>query len=357
MKLVTVIGARPQFIKAASLSRFLRPSLKEVIVHTGQHYDENMSAVFFRQLQLSQPDYHLGVGSGTHGQQTARMLSGIENVLLIEKPDIVLVYGDTNSTLAGSLAAAKLQIPVAHVEAGLRKFDLNIPEEINRVVTDHLSTLLFCPTQTAVKNLEQEGKLDHVYMVGDIMYDSVIHFKQTAFQQSKILQILDLSPQDYYVATIHRAENTDTPERLKAILLSLLQLDQIVVFPMHPRTKKMIEQYNLGSLLSSAKFRIIEPLDYFDTLYLISQCKVVFTDSGGIQREAYMLRVPCITMLDRTEWVETVQTGWNHLMGSDTSRIADLVSNLKVPSESPPLFGDGHSAEKIYKVLTSFPKK
>lgn len=353
MKILTVIGARPQFIKASMLSKAIKSNSKieEVIVHTGQHYDDNMSAVFFKQLNLPKPDYYLGVGSGSHGKQTAKMLVELENVMTSVNPDIVLVYGDTNSTLAGSLAASKLHIPVAHVESGLRSFNKKMPEEINRLVTDHLSDWLFCPSQAATENLRSEGIAKGVYLTGDIMYDSVLYFKDHALQQSTILKDLSLSQKGYYLATIHRAENTDKPERLTSILKAFQQLNTDVVLPLHPRTKRKIDHYKLTELISSPHIKIVDPLKYFDMLTIASQANVILTDSGGLQKEAYMLQVPCITLRDETEWVETVQSGWNHLTGADTQQITDTVKTIQTPNECPLLFGDGKAAQKINEIL------
>lgn len=353
MKILTVVGARPQFIKACMLSRAIKlnSKMEEVIVHTGQHYDDNMSTVFFQQLNLPKPDYYLGVGSGSHGKQTAKMLVELEKVMVSVHPDVVLVYGDTNSTLAGSLTAAKLHIPVAHVESGLRSFNKKMPEEINRTVTDHLSDWLFCPSQAAVENLTREGIVNGVYLTGDIMYDSVLYFQDHALQQSTILKDLSLSQKSYHLATIHRAENTDHPERLKSILKALQQLKTTVVLPLHPRTKSKISYFKLTNLISSPNIKIVEPLNYFDMLTIASQANAILTDSGGLQKEAYMLQIPCITLRDETEWVETVQSGWNHLVGADTKQIVDAIETIQSPTEWPSLFGDGKTAQKICEIL------
>ncbi|MGM7719603.1 non-hydrolyzing UDP-N-acetylglucosamine 2-epimerase [Metabacillus sp. Hm71] len=358
MKILTVIGARPQFIKACMLSKAFKskPNIKEIIVHTGQHYDDNMSTVFFEQLKLPKPNYYLGVGSDTHGKQTAKMLTELERVMITEKPDIVLVYGDTNSTLAGSLAAAKLHIPVAHVEAGLRSFNKKMPEEINRILTDHLSTWLFCPSQTAVENLKREGIQSGVYQTGDIMYDSVLYYKPFALQHSNILSRLNLSAKTYYLATIHRAENTDDPQKLKALLETLQKMNEVLVFPMHPRTKHKIQQWGLTNLTLSPNIKIVEPLNYFDMLTVESQAKAILTDSGGVQKEAYMLGVPCITLREETEWVETVSAGWNQVTGANTQCILEAVATINVPKNYPALFGDGQSSKQICEILAGLRK-
>ena len=340
-KIVSVVGARPQFIKAAAVSRALakQPSLTEVIVHTGQHFDPDMSEIFFRELEIPEPTYHLGVHGGGHGIMTGRMLEAMEPVILDEQPDAVLVYGDTNSTLAGTLVAAKLQIPVAHVEAGLRSFNRAMPEELNRVLTDHLSDILFCPTRAAVANLAHEGITNGVHNVGDVMYDATLHAAARARAESKILKRLGLSEQDYVVATIHRAENTDNPQRL-AETLDYVRADaggRTIVLPLHPRTRKA----TAGSGLSLAGFVVTEPLGYFDMHRLLQDAAVVYTDSGGLQKEAYFHRVPCITLRGETEWVETIQHGWNRLW-----RGPDFLPRSDIDE-----FGDGHAAEKIATCL------
>ncbi|WP_121609557.1 non-hydrolyzing UDP-N-acetylglucosamine 2-epimerase [Mesobacillus foraminis] len=354
MKVLTVIGARPQFIKASMLSLAFQSlkDVKEVMVHTGQHYDDNMSKVFFEQLKLPKPDYYLGVGSDTHGRQTARMLTEIERVILTEKPDIVLVYGDTNSTLAGALAAAKLHIPVAHVEAGLRSFNKKMPEEINRILTDHLSKWLFCPSLTALENLKREGIEKGVVETGDIMYDAILYYKPYAQRYSAILSDLNLCSNTYYLATVHRAENTDDPQKLRALLEAFHQMKHPVVFPLHPRTKHKIQQWGLSDLINSNNIKLVEPLNYFDMITLESQAKVILTDSGGVQKEAYMLGVPCITLREETEWVETVVAGWNQITGADADRIIEAEKNSKLPKDRPELFGDGSTSKQIMKILT-----
>ena len=328
MKIINIVGARPQFIKLAPLSKILRETnINEIILHTGQHYDENMNDLFFKELEIPEPDYNLGIGSGNHGEQTGKMLIEIEKVLLEEKPNLVIVFGDTNSTLAGALAASKLHILLAHVEAGLRSFNKKMPEEINRILTDHVSDILFCPTQTAVENLKRESITNGVYLVGDIMFDALMHFSEISKTKSQILKKLNLKPKKYYLATVHRAENTDDYDRLKNILFALSQLDKPVVFPIHPRTKKMVENFGLNHLLE--RLIIIEPVGYLDMISLEANAQAILTDSGGVQKEAFWLRVPCITLREETEWIETVETGWNKLVGSRMESIINAVQNIE----------------------------
>lgn len=350
MKIATVVGARPQFIKAAPVSRVLRQNHEEILIHTGQHYDANMSDVFFEELHIPKPDYNLGIGSGHHGAQTGAILEKVEEVLLSENPDALLVYGDTNSTLAGALAAAKLHIPVIHIEAGLRSFNRRMPEEINRVLTDHISEWLFCPTDTAVRNLVQEGITQGVYQVGDVMYDAFRFNQELAHQKSKILETLGLKTQDYILCTIHRAENTDDPSRLQEILKALAKVQKPVVLPLHPRTRKIIGEQGLSELLTG-NFHVIEPVGYLDMIALEVNAWKLVTDSGGVQKEAYFAGVPCITMRDETEWVETVKVGWNVLTGAVRERILEAVETFTPPLEHPPIFGDGHSAEQFVSYL------
>ena len=286
MKIASIVGARPQFIKLAPLSKRLRSiGFNEIIIHTGQHYDENMNELFFKELEIPEPDYNLGVGSGSHGEQTGKMLIEIEEVLLKEKPDLVIIYGDTNSTLAGALAASKLHIRLAHVEAGLRSFNKRMPEEINRIIADHLSDILFCPTETAINNLKREGITNGVYLVGDIMFDALMHFSKISDKKSKVLEIFNLKSKDFYLATVHRAENTDNYERLKNILTALSQLDMRVIFPMHPSTKNIIKVCNLEFLLE--KIQVIEPVGYLYRKILKKNAKAILTNSRGIQEEAF----------------------------------------------------------------------
>jgi UDP-GlcNAc3NAcA epimerase len=350
VKIITVIGARPQFIKAAPVSHALRRHHVEVLVHTGQHYDDAMSAVFFRELAIPQPDYNLGVGSGGHGWQTGQMLIRLEEILQAELPDAVLIYGDTNSTLAGALAACKLRIPVAHVEAGLRSFNREMPEEHNRVLADHCADRLFCPTQTAVAHLASEGITQGVYLVGDTMYDALLQFAPIARAQSQILTLRNLYPKGYLLATLHRPYNTDNPEQLAAILAALDALDEPVVLPIHPRTRQRLAAFNLRP--PSANLQLIDPVGYLDMLMLEQNARLILTDSGGIQKEAYLLAVPCVTLRPETEWVETVAAGWNRLAWNDPAAIIDA-ARRPWPSDPPaPVFGDGHAAERILAHLT-----
>jgi UDP-N-acetylglucosamine 2-epimerase len=353
MKIVTVVGARPQFIKCAPVSRELRTVATEILVHTGQHYDDNMSEVFFRELNLPSPDYNLGVGSGPHGAQSGEMLKCIEEVLLKEKPDGVLVYGDTNSTLAGALAAAKLHIPVAHVEAGLRSFNRRMPEEINRVVTDHLSSFLFCPTETAVKNLACEGITQGVSLVGDVMYDALLYNSRIAAGRSAILERLQLQPKSYFLATVHRAENTDDSARLRDIVQAFTALSAIhpLVWPVHPRTRQVLQSHGLLKT-SNHTLLLIDPVSYLDMLLLEKEARGILTDSGGVQKEAFWFGVPCVTLREETEWVETVEAGWNTLVGTDRDRIVTAATGHTLMRTGPQLCGDGYSSRKIVSMLT-----
>jgi UDP-GlcNAc3NAcA epimerase len=370
MKILTVVGARPQFIKAAALSRLIRnqaASIHEILVHTGQHYDRNMSELFFEELDIPAPAYHLGIGSTSHGAQTGRMLEKLEEVCLHERPDVVLVYGDTNSTLAGALAASKLHIPVAHVEAGLRSHNRLMPEEQNRVLTDHLAQYLFCPTDTAVANLDQEGLCDGkvlktvtgsplvVHKTGDIMLDAIRHAADKSVRESRVLDRLAIAPNAFVLATVHRAENTDDPDRLRGIFAGLGRLDREVIFALHPRTRKQMAAYGVDV---SGSVRLIEPVGYLDMIQLEKSAAVVCTDSGGVQKEAYFLRTPCITLRDETEWVETVEDGWNHLCAPDADRIAHVYSEVMAvrwdERATRDHFGDGHAAERILNDLAPY---
>lgn len=358
-KIVTIVGARPQFIKAAAVSREILKhpgQLEEVMVHTGQHYDPNMSQVFFDELEIPAPRYNLEVSGGSHGAMTGRMLEGIERILLDEKPDWVLIYGDTNSTLAGALAAAKLHIPVAHVEAGLRSFNMRMPEEINRILADRVSNLLLCPTDVAIQNLAREGVIQGVQNVGDVMYDVALYYRERARVGSSILQTLGLEEKAFALATCHRAENTDDPVRLEGIVSGLAQIasDMPVVLPLHPRTRKLLQQFGLERHLTA--LTVVEPLPFLDMVALEQAARVILTDSGGVQKEAFFYRVPCITMRDETEWVETVESGWNRLVGADFNLIVDAVDIALSGSVTDMKFspyGDGRAAEKIFKHLAN----
>ncbi|CCJ37014.2 UDP-N-acetylglucosamine 2-epimerase [Methanoculleus bourgensis MS2] len=350
MKVLSVVGARPQFIKCAPVSRELREVHEEVLVHTGQHYDYGLSEVFFRDLGIPEPDYHLDIGSGSHGVQTGRMLAAVEEVIAREEPDLVLVYGDTNSTLAGALAAAKVHVPVVHVEAGLRSFDRRMPEEVNRVLTDHCSDLLFCPTATAVANLAAEGVTAGVHLTGDVMVDALRENMTLAEERSTALTDLGLSRKGYYLATVHRAGNTDDPTALGAILEAFSRLNAPVVFPAHPRTRKMLGMYGLEP---AENVSVVEPLPYFDMLTLLAGAQAVLTDSGGVQKEAYILKVPCVTLRENTEWVETLEDGWNVLVGADPDRIVAEAERGGGGRHSA-RFGDGHAAERIAAIIREY---
>lgn len=345
MKIITVVGARPQFIKSGPVSRALvSAGIEERLVHTGQHYDLNMSEVFFETLGLREPQHYLGVGSGNHGAQTGAMLQAIEEVLVGHQGDALLVYGDTNSTLAGALAASKLHVPVVHVEAGLRSFNRQMPEEVNRVLTDHLSDLLFCPTSVAVSNLAREGIRHGVFMVGDVMKDALDYWNLQRPRQTELLKSLGLDPGAYFLATVHRAENVDTPGHLKAIIDAFSRLDQLVLLPLHPRTRQAILDHRLEL---PSNVLTIDPVGYLEMLELESSAVALLTDSGGVQKEAYMLGVPCITLREETEWVETVDTGWNTLVGSDTGKIVEAVRSINNSRPRPDLYGDGRASERI----------
>ncbi|HEY3375695.1 MAG TPA: UDP-N-acetylglucosamine 2-epimerase (non-hydrolyzing) [Candidatus Aquicultor sp.] len=353
MKIVTIVGARPQFIKALPVSNEIRTTCTEVLVHTGQHYDHNMSDIFFEEMGIPRPDYHLGVGSGTQADQTAQMLSRIEEVLYTEKPDILLIYGDTNSTLAGALAAAKLHIPVAHVEAGLRSFDKKMPEEINRIVADHVSEVLFCPTQTAVNNLKNEGITEGVELVGDVMYDAALYFGSIAEDRSRVLEIFGLEPKGYYLATIHRSANTDDVDNLRALLSAFVESGKNIVFPVHPRTKKVMADAGLDRIIKGTHIRVVDPVGYIDFLRLERNAVKILTDSGGVQKEAFFFSVPCITLRDTTEWVETVESGWNVLVNIDVTKLLHTIDTFNPVGQPPQLFGDGKASFYIAQRLTS----
>jgi UDP-N-acetylglucosamine 2-epimerase (non-hydrolysing) len=352
MKIASVVGARPQFIKFSSVSREIRKKHEEVLIHTGQHYDYEMDKIFFDELGIPEPKYNLGVGSGSHAYQTGEMLKGVENVLLKEKPDLVLVYGDTNSTLAGALAAAKINIPIGHIEAGLRSFDKTMPEEINRLLTDHISHMLFAPTHTAVNNLKKEGITNGVYLVGDVMIDALMQTIKIAEEKTKILDILGLDAKQYLLVTVHRAENTDKKENLREIIKAILKIEERIVFPIHPRTEKCIKKYGWYEKIRSAKnVVLIKPVGYFDMLVLEKNAKKVLTDSGGVQKEAYIFKVPCITLRNVTEWVETVKDGWNMLAGPNEQRIIWAIKEFWPKGKQKNLLGDGKASVKIAALL------
>ena len=354
MKLLTVIGARPQFIKAATVSRLIKNQndINEIIVHTGQHFDANMSKVFFDELEIPKPDYNLGIGGNHHGAMTGQQLEKIEAVLLDEKPDWVLVYGDTNSTLAGALAAVKLHIPIAHVEAGLRSFNRRMPEEINRILTDHAADLLFAPTDTAVSNLKNEGLKDKTLLVGDVMYDAALFYADIAESKSEILSKINLD--QYVLATIHRAENTDDDLRLQNIINGLLELSQNIqiVLPIHPRTAKTLERLSLFDKLNK-QIKIIEPIGYIDMVMLEKHANLIVTDSGGVQKEAFFHKVPCITLREETEWVELLDLGWNRLVTMNKmSKLSDIcMTTIKTQGKNATPYGIGNSASKIIQTL------
>jgi UDP-GlcNAc3NAcA epimerase len=357
-KIVTIIGARPQFIKAATVSRALQKKggLNEMIIHTGQHFDNNMSDVFFREMDIPKPDYYLEINSLSHGAMTGRMIEKIEEVLLSEKPDMVMVYGDTNSTLAGALAAKKLHIKVAHVEAGLRSYNMKMPEEINRILTDRISDLLFCPTENAVQNLVHEG-FEHypcqIEQVGDVMYDAALYYGSMSSQRSDILNRLKLFPDKYVIGTIHRQENTDSIDNLKSIVSALNAINKSiqVVLPLHPRTRKIMDQNAIR-----LDFSPIEPVGYFDMVELLKNSCLVITDSGGMQKEAYFFKKYCVTLRNETEWVELVDNGFNFLSGPDSSKILSLYQRIKANTnfkQSGSLYGNGKASAKIVDFLLS----
>ena len=349
MKVASIVGARPQFVKAAALYPALRARATEILIHTGQHYDYEMSQIFFEQLRLPAPDHHLGVGSGTHGRQTGEILQRLEPILTTVRPDWVLVYGDTNSTLAAALTAAKLNIPVAHVEAGTRSFVRTMPEEINRVLTDHLSTLLLCPTDTAVAHLAREGITVGVHNVGDLMVELVVAMLPQAAHLATATRF-GLEPHAYVFATIHRAANTESAEVLERILRGLAQSADPVLLPLHPRTRAALERFRLRP---PAPIRVIDPVGYLEALSLQSQARAIVTDSGGVQKEAYVLGVPCLTVRDETEWPETVATGWNTLVGTRPEALAAGLRAAPPTAERPPVFGTGSAAQRIADLIAA----
>jgi UDP-GlcNAc3NAcA epimerase len=349
MKIATIVGARPQFIKAAGISQALRQRFREILIHTGQHYDYEMAGIFFDGLELPPPDYNLCVGSGSHGEQTGAMLKGIEQVLRSEDPDKALVYGDTNSTLAGALAASKLHIPVVHVEAGLRSFNRRMPEEINRVLADHLSDILLCPSLTSVRNLASEGIYENVHLVGDVMLD-VLNWARPRAQEKagEVLERMGVKSGQYLLVTVHRGENTDEVEHLAAIVRALNALQEPVIFPVHPRTQKALER---SAFRLAPHVRVIDPIGYLEMVTLSGSARMILTDSGGLQKEAYWLGIPCLTMRAETEWVETVESGWNKLVGIDSDRIIQAVRSFRPPALREELYGDGNMAGRILPLL------
>jgi UDP-N-acetylglucosamine 2-epimerase len=353
MNIVSVVGARPQFIKAAVLSRALRRHFHETLVHTGQHYDDLLSDVFFRDLGLPAPDVNLGVGSASHAVQTARALEGVETVLLQRRPDLVIVYGDTNSTLAGALAAAKLGIPLAHVEAGLRSYNRSMPEELNRVLVDHVSSYLFAPTANAVECLRREGIERGVYRAGDIMYDSLLATLPVVDKkQPGVLAAYGVEAGRYYLATVHRSSNTDDPQALRALFEAFGRLDAPVLLPLHPRTRAAAEA---AGIEAPANVRLAEPTGYVEMLALERAARAILTDSGGVQREAYFLSVPCVTLREDSEWPETLEGGWNVLAGTDVSLIVDSAQRARPDTPPLPVFGDGRTASRIVEILQRDP--
>ena len=368
MRIVTIVGARPQFVKAAVISRAIKSfnrserGIKEIIVHTGQHYDANMSDIFFKEMHIPEADYNLSINNCSHGEMTGFMLQKIEQILLKEKPQAVLVYGDTNSTLAGALAASKLHIPVAHVEAGLRSFNMDMPEEINRILTDRISSFLFCPTDTAVKNLCNEGfgngskilpRQPIVFNVGDVMYDATLFYRQIAKPNDFISKIITDTGNKYYLATIHREDNTDNYDRLKGIVDAFNTISKVtpIILPLHPRTKQALLRHKL----ELQRVTIIDPVGYFDMIALLDNCSAVFTDSGGLQKEAYFFKKPCVTLRDQTEWIELVINGYNTLVGAKKEEIVLAEQNLIFMADNgtPTLYGQGDAGEKIVSILAN----
>lgn len=355
MKVISIIGARPQFIKASSVSREIAkyPKINEIIVHTGQHFDNNMSKIFFEQMQIPESDYNLGINSLKHGAMTGRMIEKIENILLREKPDWVLVYGDTNSTIAGVLAAKKLHTKIGHIEAGLRSFNMKMPEEINRILTDRISDILFCPTKKAVKNLEKEGYRNFdctIVKSGDVMYDSALFYKK--YTKKPNFEI----PNNYILSTIHRQENTDKAENLRSIFEAFdkISKEKTIILPLHPRTQKRIDDCQI--VIDNPNLRIVEPVGYLEMLYLLDNCSIVMSDSGGLQKEAYFFKKPCVTLRNETEWTELVDNGFNIIAGNNSSKIYNSYKKMVKANIdfSINLYGDGHAAEKILFALKNF---
>ncbi len=352
MKIVTVLGARPQFIKHCPTGKAIRAlGMEDVIIHTGQHYDREMSEFFFVELQIPQPAFNLGIGSGTQARQMAAMMENLEKLLTEINPDLLLVHGDTNSTLAGALTAVKLGIPVAHNEAGMRSYNRAMPEEINRVLTDHCSSLLFCPTPTPAENLRREGIIEGVHLIGDVQYDvSLLHFEH-AVQNSKITQGLSISTGDYILVTLHRPYTVDDPERLKKLFAIFANLKERIILPLHPRTKARLKEFAISVPRNVV---IIAPVGYLDMMALEISARMIMTDSGGVQKEAYYHGVPCLTLRPETEWIETVQAGWNRVVDTDAEKIMESAGNRWWPDDRPPIFGDGKAAEKLATAMLNF---
>ncbi|WP_411969026.1 non-hydrolyzing UDP-N-acetylglucosamine 2-epimerase [Haloferax sp. YSSS75] len=354
LKVLSVVGARPQFIKAFPVSKALRREHDEVLVHTGQHYDESLSGVFFDELDIPKPDYNLGVGSGGHAAQTAEMMQRLDTVIADEAPDVVLVYGDTNSTLAAALVTSKREPRLAHVEAGLRSHNWEMPEEVNRVLTDHCSDLLFAPSESAASTLEAEGIHDGVYVTGDVQYDAILAVRGAARERSTVLEEMGLRDGEYVLATVHRAGNTDDPARLEAIMTGLGDADRPVVFPVHPRTENALKAADLWTRVAEDEnIVLVDPVGYLDFVRLLDGAERVATDSGGVQKEAFYLDKRCVTLRDETEWVETVDSGWNTLVGADTDAIRTALQSTDSLPDKPSLYGDGTAAQRIVEVLSA----
>jgi UDP-N-acetylglucosamine 2-epimerase len=351
--IATVVGNRPQFVKAAAVSRKLRESAQELLIHTGQHYDDELSRIFFDELGIPAPDHQLDIHDGSNTEQTARMLAALGGLFAELSPDLVLVYGDTNSTLAGALAAAQMRIPVAHIEAGMRSFDRAMPEELNRVLADHASDLFFCSTPTAVENLAAEAIRDNVHLVGDVMADVALTFLPIAEKRSHALEANGVAPGDYLLMTVHRAGNVDVPERLERVVELAERLPLATVFPVHPRTRARLRAAALEQRLEAA-VNVTPPLGYLDFLKLARHAKTLVTDSGGVQKEAYLVGTPCVTLRDTTEWVETLEHGWNVLVDLDVERALAAVNRPPPPADRPELYGGGHGAERICDVLAAY---
>ncbi|MDO8836898.1 MAG: UDP-N-acetylglucosamine 2-epimerase (non-hydrolyzing) [Vicinamibacterales bacterium] len=351
MRIASIVGARPQFIKAAPVCRALRVAHEEILIHSGQHYDHGMSQVFFDELGIPAPDHNLGIVAGTHGRMTGEMMAALEDLLFQISPDVVLVYGDTNTTLAGGLVAAKMNIPVAHVEAGLRSFNRSMPEEVNRIAVDHLSELLLAPTRVAMENLATEGLAERAVLVGDVMLDTARAFAERV-ELDAVLATHGLTPGGYYLATVHRAATTDDPAQLRAVVRAFGSLDRPVVWAVHPRTSGNLDTFGLRAGVESApSIRTLGPQPYGATIALLRGSAGLLTDSGGMQKEAYFFGIPCVTLRNETEWVETVELGWNRLAGTDADRIRAAVSGLTRPSERPDVYGDGHAATRVAGAL------